>query len=106
MNAGQSWKRGSLWAAALLVVGAPASAQELRIGFLAPTTGIFAQLGTDMLNGFRMYLEEHNGALGGAKVTFILEDTQGKPDSAVTKAKKLILLDKVDMLVGGVLATT
>jgi branched-chain amino acid transport system substrate-binding protein len=115
MNARRSWTgtslRGrALRAAGLLVlgacVGAPASAQELRIGFLAPTTGIFAQLGTDMLNGFRMYLDEHNGSLGGAKVAFTVEDTQGKPDTAVTKAKKFILLDKVDMLVGGVLATT
>ena len=37
---------------------------------------------------------------------FIVEDTQGKPDVAVTKANKLILQDKVTMLVGGVLATT
>ncbi len=44
--------------------------------------------------------------LGGAKVTLIVEDDQGKPDTAVTKANKLILSDKVHMLVGGVLATT
>ncbi len=88
----------------------PASAQEaakeLKIGFLAPRTGIFAQLGTDMVNGFQMYLEEHGGMLGGAKVTFIIEDDQGKPDVDVVKAKKLILQDKVDMLVGAVLATS
>jgi branched-chain amino acid transport system substrate-binding protein len=35
----------------------------------------------------------------------IVEDSQAKPDLAVTKAKKLILQDKVHMLVGGVLAT-
>ena len=57
-------------------------------------------------NGFQMYLDEHKGKLGGAKVKFIVEDTQGKPDTAVTKANKLILSDKVHMLVGGVLATT
>src|SRR3954464_10975169 len=46
------------------------------------------------------------GELGGAKVTLIVEDDQGKPDTGVTKANKLILSDKVHMLVGGVLATT
>jgi branched-chain amino acid transport system substrate-binding protein len=81
-------------------------AQDLRIGFIAPKTGIFAQLGTDMQNGFQMYLDEHKGELGGAKVTLIVEDDQGKPDIGVTKANKLILSDKVHMLVGGVLATT
>jgi branched-chain amino acid transport system substrate-binding protein len=93
-------------AAAVLGASKPASAQELKIGFLAPRTGIFAQLGTDMVNGFQMYLDEHDGRLGGAKVTFIVEDDQGKPDVDVAKAKKLILQDKVDMLVGAVLASS
>ena len=100
-----TWLAAGALAAAPLI--APASAaEELRIGFIAPKTGIFAQLGTDMQNGFQMYLDEHNGELGGAKVTLIVEDDQGKPDTGVTKANKLILSDKVHMLVGGVLATT
>ena len=90
---------------ASFIAPAPA-AEELRIGFIAPKTGIFAQLGVDMQNGFQMYLDEHKGELGGAKVTLIVEDDQGKPDTGVTKANKLILSDKVHMLVGGVLATT
>src|ERR1700721_147486 len=93
-------------AAGLLGAAMPAPAQELKIGFLAPRTGIFAQLGTDMVSGFQMYLDEHDGRLGGAKVTFIVEDDQGRPDVDVAKAKKLILQDKVDMLVGAVLATS
>jgi branched-chain amino acid transport system substrate-binding protein len=59
-----------------------------------------------MVNGFQMYLDEHDGRLGGAKVTFIVEDDQGRPDVDVAKAKKLILQDKVDMLVGAVLASS
>ena len=84
----------------------PIEAQELKIGFLAPRTGIFTQLGTDMVNGFQMYLDEHGGMLGGARVSFIVEDDQGKPDVDVAKAKKLILQDKIDMLVGAVLASS
>jgi branched-chain amino acid transport system substrate-binding protein len=84
----------------------PAKAQELRIGFIAPMTGIFAQVGMDMANGFQMYLDEHGGKLGGADVKFIVEDNQGKPDAAVTKAKKLVLSDNVQMFIGGLLAST
>jgi branched-chain amino acid transport system substrate-binding protein len=85
---------------------APAAAQEeLRIGFIAPTTGPFAQVGADMLNGFNMYLEKANGDFGGAKVKLIVEDSQAKPDLAVTKARKLILEDHVQLFVGGVLAS-
>jgi len=84
---------------------APAAAQEeLRIGLIAPVTGPFAQVGADMTNGFKMYLDEVGGNFAGAKVNLIIEDSQGKPDTAVTKAKKLILEDHVQLLVGGVLA--
>jgi len=34
----------------------PAQAEELRVGFIAPMTGIFAQVGKDMVDGFQMYL--------------------------------------------------
>ena len=65
-----------------------AAAEELRIGFLAPTTGPFAQIATDMINGFQLYLKDHDGKLGGATIKFIVEDTQGKPATAVLKAEK------------------
>ncbi len=83
-----------------------AQAEELRIGFIAPLTGIFAQVGKDMRNGFQMYLDEHGNKLGGATVKFIVEDNQGKSDAAVTKAKKLVLSDKAQMFIGGLLAST
>ncbi|HEX2200162.1 MAG TPA: ABC transporter substrate-binding protein, partial [Burkholderiales bacterium] len=92
-------------AAAALCVAAPVTAQELRIGFVAPMTGIFAQIGKDMENGFQLYLDQHQGQLGGAKVTFIVEDTEGKPPVAVRKAEKLIRQDKVHMFIGGLLAS-
>jgi branched-chain amino acid transport system substrate-binding protein len=84
----------------------PAAADELRIGFLAPMTGPFAQIGRDMSNGFEMYLDEVKGDFAGAKVTFILEDGQGKPPVNVLKAEKLIRQDKVHMFIGGLLAST
>ena len=92
--------------AAVLNIPTNARAEELRIGFIAPMTGIFAQVGKDMVNGFQMYLDEHGGKLGGMDVKFIVEDDQAKPDAGVTKAKKLVLQDKVHMFIGGVLAST
>jgi len=89
-----------------LSMSAPARADDLRIGFIAPMTGFLSQTGQDMTHGFEMYLNDHNGMLGGAKVNFIVEDSQAKPDVAVTKAKKLVLQDHVDMFIGGVLAST
>ena len=86
---------------------APAAAQQdLRIGFIAPVTGFLSQTGKDMVHGFQMYLDDHHGMLGGAKVDFIIADNQAKPDEAVTMAKKLVLQNHVDMFIGGVLAST
>jgi len=86
--------------------GPAGAAQEIRIGFLAPMTGIFAQIGKDMHNGFMMYVEEQGGSFAGAKVNVILEDGQGKPPINVTKAEKLVRQDKVHMFIGGLLAST
>jgi len=83
-----------------------AAAEELRIGFIAPMTGPFAQVGKDMVNGFEMYAEENKNDLAGANVKFILEDDQARPPTGVLKAEKLIRQDKVHMLIGGVLAST
>lgn len=92
--------------AALALRSTPAAAQqELKIGIVTPVTGIFAQVGADMTNGFKMYLDQAKSTFAGAKVVPIIEDSQGKPDLAVTKARKLILQDHVQIIVGGVLAT-
>jgi branched-chain amino acid transport system substrate-binding protein len=84
----------------------PLSAEELRIGFLAPMTGPFAQVGKDMTNGFTMYLDQVEHSFGGADVKYILEDEQAKPSIAVLKAEKLIRQDRIHLLVGGVTAST
>ena len=102
-------KRSILMGAAVAVglsVTASAGAEELRLGYLAPLTGGLAQTGIDMRDGFLLYLEQNKNKLGGMDVKLIIEDEQGKGDVAVTKAKKLVLQDKVHMLIGGVLAST
>lgn len=89
-----------------LAAGPAQAAKEIRIGFIAPMTGIFAQIGKDMSNGFKMYLDENKGMMGPVKVKFILEDSTGKPSVNRQKAIKLIRRDKVHMFVGGLLAST
>ena len=93
-------------AALLAALTAPVQSEELRLGFIAPMTGLFAQVGKDMTDGFQLYLDEHGGKLGGMDAKLIVEDDQAKPDLGVTKAKKLVLNDKVHMFIGGVLAST
>src|SRR4029078_5982557 len=103
-----SRKLRSILIGTAVAVGLSASvgAEELRIGYLAPLTGGLAQTGIDMRDGFLLYLDQHGNKLGGSDVKRIIEDEQGKDDVAVTKAKKLVLQDKVHILIGGVLAST
>ena len=92
---------------ALIALAAPrANADELTIGFLMPVTGPLAQIATDSINGFQMYLDDHKGDFHGATVKLIVADTQAKPATAVLQAEKLIKQNHVDMLIGGVLAST
>ncbi len=86
---------------------APAQAEELRIGFLAPKhRHLHRSSASTCATASRCIWTSTRACSAAAKVKFIVEDTQGKPDTAVAKANKLILQDKVHMLVGGVLATT
>lgn len=72
----------------------------IKIGFITPKTGNFAQMGIDMSDGFRLYLSEIDGTVAGRKIELIEEDEGGQPAQAVTKARKLITHDKVNMIVG------
>lgn len=90
-----------LWVAAS---SAALAADAIRIGFLTILTGTAAESGRDMLEGFRLYLEQHDFQMGGHPVQFIVEDTGGVPANTLTKARKLIEQDRVHVLVGPFLA--
>src|SRR5260370_42404772 len=98
-----------LFGLALVLAGAaglapaPAAAQSskpIKIGFLAPLTGAAAQIGRDMENGFAMYMEEAGHQMAGRKVEVIVEGTAGNPGTAITKFRKFVEGDRVDMVAG------
>lgn len=104
------WVRAASLAAsvaALAALTAPrANAKDLSIGFIAPVTGPLAQIAKDMVNGFRMYLDDHKDKFHGVHVKLIVADDEAKPGVAVLKAQKLIKQNHVDIMIGGVLAST
>src|SRR5438128_6057624 len=89
----------------LLAPAAPAAqGASIKIGFLAPLTGPFAQIGKDMVNGTELFLDEIKREVAGRKVELIVEDTEGQPSTALNQALKLVAEDKVHLLTGGLLA--
>ncbi len=96
-------------AAAVLAAPAAALAAErgpVKIGFLAPLSGFFAQTGKDMLNGFELALEEAGGQAGGRKIEVIVEDDEAVPATGLTKSRKLVEKDGVNVVAGGLMAST
>jgi len=72
----------------------------IKIGFLAPLTGTWAQSGQDMVIGAKLFLESINYTVAGRKIELIIEDEGAAPATAVTKARKLINQDKVHFVSG------
>src|SRR3989440_8753413 len=72
----------------------------IKIGFTTDLTGIAAQPAKDMVNGLQMYLDEIGGQMAGRKVELIVEDSQAKPDVALTKLRKLVEHDRVHIVAG------
>jgi branched-chain amino acid transport system substrate-binding protein len=84
-------------------VGWAAPAQpKVKIGFMLPYTGTYAALGNAITNGFKLYVDENGGKLGGREVEYYTVDDESDPAKAPDNASKLIKRDKVDVLVGTV----
>jgi branched-chain amino acid transport system substrate-binding protein len=91
-------------AAAFAFAGAPAWAQpaKLKVGLMLPYTGTYAALGTAIENGFRLYVEERGGKLGGREIEWFKVDDESDPSKATDNVNKLVKRDNVDVLVGTV----
>jgi branched-chain amino acid transport system substrate-binding protein len=97
--------RSALVAATALAVLAQSStptvaADPLKIGVLMPTSGVFAVLGQNQLKGMQFAVEEAGGTVAGRKIELLHEDSEGKPDVGLSKTRKLILSDRVDVMAG------
>jgi branched-chain amino acid transport system substrate-binding protein len=71
----------------------------VRIGVLAP---VQLSAGMGITNAAKLAAEEINAAGGilGKKIELFIGDTEAKPEKGITAMKKLVLEDKVDVLVG------
>jgi branched-chain amino acid transport system substrate-binding protein len=93
---------GLLAAPAILrAEGAP-----IRIGLMAPQTGVVAAGGREIIDGFQLFWESISNEAGGRKVEILVEDDASNPDTALQKARRLVEQAKVDFLFGNLLANT
>ena len=74
----------------------------LKVGFMLPATGTFAALGDMIEKGFKLYVDEQGGKLGGRTLQFFKVDDESEPSKATDNVNKLIKRDQVDVIVGTV----
>jgi branched-chain amino acid transport system substrate-binding protein len=89
--------------AALALLGAAAvSAQEpVKIGVVAPFSGVAADYGKQIEGGMKAWLKLHGDTVNGRKIQLIIRDTTGpNPEIAKRLAQELIARDNVDFLAG------
>lgn len=85
-----------------MVVAQANAAESIKIGVTEPLTGSVAASGNFVVDGARLAAEEVNaksGVLGGP-IKLIVEDNKSNPTEAAATAERLIVRDKVPVMMG------
>jgi len=98
---------GAAGAATLAVASplrSPAIAQQgpLKVGLMLPYTGTYAKLGQFIDEGFRLYVQQKGGRLGGREIAFVQVDDESKPEAATDNMNRLVGREKADVVIGTV----
>src|SRR3979409_2275137 len=99
-----TWRRTAVAAAglALTAAGPAAYAQTIKIGVNEPLTGAVAASGNFVVNGAKIAADEINakGGILGSKIQLVIQANKSNPTEAVAAAEKLIVRDKVPVMMG------
>ncbi len=93
----------SLAALAAMLFGGAAVAQDtIKIGVTQPLTGAVAAAGNYVVQGAKVAELQINAAGGvlGKKIELVVEDNKSNPTEAVATVEKLIVRDKVPVIIG------
>ena len=85
-----------------LALAAAVQAQEpIRVGVVAPFSGVAADYGKQMEAGIKAYFKLNGDTFAGRKIELLIRDTTGpNPEIAKRLAQELVTRDKVDFLAG------
>ena len=94
--------------AAMMLPGLARAADPVNIGILFGLTGSAAVSCQESLNAVKLAVDEINKAGGvlGRPIKLIVEDDEGRPNSAIQAANKLADVDKVPVVIGGYQSST
>ncbi len=80
------------------------AANTIKVGIVDTYSGGAAIFGVDMLDGFKMGINEINakGGVLGKKIEYVHRDDKFQPSTALSMAKELVMKEKVDILMGAI----
>ena len=90
------------WIAGLGLAAVAQAEETIKVGVVLPYSGVYASLGGDITDGMQLAFDLYGSEIAGKKIVLITEDSEVKPNVGLTKTKKLVFQDKVDLLVGPV----
>jgi branched-chain amino acid transport system substrate-binding protein len=83
-----------------------AQAGPIKIGLMAPLTGVQAAGGKELVEGFDLWWERNGKEVAGRKIEITVEDDASNPDTALQKARRLVEQTGVHFLIGNITANT
>jgi branched-chain amino acid transport system substrate-binding protein len=100
----KQWLKAALTVAAstALATGIAHADETIKVGVNQPLTGAVAASGNYVTQGAKIAAEEINASGGvlGRKIQLVIEDNKSNPKEAVAAAEKLIVRDKVPVMMG------
>ncbi|MDD4083393.1 MAG: ABC transporter substrate-binding protein [Sphaerochaetaceae bacterium] len=84
--------------------GGEEEAKSVKVGYIGPMTGDYANYGVYIGNGAKLAVDKFNaaGGIDGTPVELIIEDSEGAPDKGLSAIEKLSGSDHVVALIGPV----
>jgi branched-chain amino acid transport system substrate-binding protein len=85
-----------------LSAGSVAGQELVKIGLIQSITGPFNTVGKAVVNGARLYMQQHGDTVAGRKIQLIVKDDTTSPEIAKRLAQEMIVNDKVAIIGAGI----
>lgn len=75
---------------------------KMKVGFMLPYSGTYAIHGNAISDAFKLRVSELGGKIAGRELEYVYLDDESAPPKAKDNANRLIIKDKVDVVIGTV----
>lgn len=79
---------------------AEAEGDPVRIGVVVMTSGVYAQLGEDIIDGMNLYFDSAGNQAAGRPIELLIEDETADTGTALERTRRLVEVEEVDLLSG------